>query len=327
MENPRSLIRTIPILAPWRSSAPQAATVEARPANRTELETWLESSCQWAEAALDRHILSDAVAARDSRLKEVMVYALLGGGKRMRPALVRLVCRELGGEDLDAERPAAAVEAIHAYSLAHDDLPCMDDDDLRRGRPSCHRVHGEALALLAGDALHTAAFQCLAEEPGPRAMEWIRVLSAAAGARGMVGGQVLDMTLSWTDLTLESVREMQRGKTGALIAAAAEMGAIAARAEVARRDQARAFGTALGALFQVVDDILDVVGDAAELGKTPGKDARHSKPTIVAVLGIDGAWAEAQRTAEEARRTATRLGFRRPSLGFELIEWLLERRR
>jgi geranylgeranyl pyrophosphate synthase len=256
-----------------------------------------------------------------------MRYALLGGGKRMRPALVRLVCLELGGSDADAERPAAAVEAIHAYSLAHDDLPCMDDDDLRRGRPSCHKVHGEALALLAGDALQTAAFECLAGDEGARAIDWIRVLSKAAGARGMVGGQVLDMTLSSTSLSLDSVREMQRGKTGALISAAAEMGAIAARAKPERREEARAFGAALGALFQVVDDILDVVGVAAEMGKTPGKDARHEKPTIVAVLGLDGAWAEAQRTAEESRRAARRLGMGESSLGSQLVDWLLERRR
>ncbi len=301
--------------------------MDSRPAQSSALADWLESSRQWAEVALERHILALAAEEPKSKLREVMAYALLGGGKRMRPALVRLVCRELGGADLDAERPAAAVEAIHAYSLAHDDLPCMDDDDLRRGRPSCHRVYGDALALLAGDALQTAAFECLASDPDARAVDWIRVLSAAAGARGMVGGQVLDMTLSGVELSLDSVREMQRGKTGALIAAAAELGAIAARADVSRRERARAFGAALGSLFQVVDDILDVVGDAAELGKTPGKDARHEKPTIVAVLGLDGAWAEAQRCAEESRRAATRLGLAGSSLGFELIDWLLLRRR
>ncbi len=301
--------------------------MDSRPAQTSALADWLESSRLWAELVLERHVLALAAAAPQSKLREVMAYALLGGGKRMRPALVRLVCRELGGADLDAERPAAAVEAIHAYSLAHDDLPCMDDDDLRRGRPSCHRVYGEALALLAGDALQTAAFECLAMDPEARAVDWIRVLSAAAGARGMVGGQVLDMTLSGAELSLDSVREMQRGKTGALIAAAAELGAIAARADVPRRERARAFGAALGSLFQVVDDILDVVGDAAELGKTPGKDARHAKPTIVAVLGLDGAWAEASRCAEESRRAAARLGLAESSLGFELIDWLLLRRR
>ncbi|HUR26912.1 MAG TPA: farnesyl diphosphate synthase [Planctomycetota bacterium] len=292
-----------------------------------ELAAWLDDSRRWAERALDRHIVTAEARAGEARITEVMRYALLGGGKRMRPALVRLMCRELGGSDADAERPAAAVEAIHAYSLAHDDLPCMDDDDLRRGRPSCHKVFGEALALLAGDALQTAAFECLANDGEPRAIDWIRVLSGAAGARGMVGGQVLDMTLSGKELSLDSVRAMQRGKTGALIAAAAEMGAIAAGATSGRREEARAFGSALGALFQVVDDILDVVGVAAELGKTPGKDARHEKPTIVAVLGLDGAWAEAQRTAEDSRRAARRLGLPDQSLGPQLVDWLLERRR
>jgi len=293
-------------------------------AREGELSSWLESSREWAEAALEQHIVG-AASAGPGPIAEVMRYALLGGGKRMRPALVRLVCRELGGSDADAERPAAAVEAIHAYSLAHDDLPCMDDDELRRGRPSCHRVYGEALALLAGDALQTAAFECLAGDDQARALDWIRVLAAAAGARGMVGGQVLDMTLSGGEPGLEEVRAMQRGKTGALIAASAELGAIAAGASPKQRADARDFGAALGALFQVIDDILDVVGDAAALGKTPGKDARAAKPTIVAALGLDGAWAEAQRHAEEARRAARRLGPGGCPLGLELADWLLER--
>ena len=322
----RGPIRTIPICA-LRPADLDRTRVESIPAQHEKLAAWLEDSRHWAEAALDRHIVSKLAQSGEARLIEVMRYALLGGGKRTRPALVRLICRELGGSDLDAERSAAAVEAIHAYSLAHDDLPCMDDDDLRRGRPSCHKVFGEALALLAGDALQTAAFECLASDAPARAIDSIRVLAKAAGARGMVGGQVLDMTLSGAELRLDSVREMQRGKTGALIAAAAEMGAIAAGANAARREDARAFGAALGALFQVVDDILDVVGVAAELGKTPGKDARHEKPTIVAVLGLDGAWAEAQRTAEESRRAARRLGLGDASLGVQLIDWLLERRR
>ena len=295
------------------------------PVRNAELAAWLEASRQWAEAALERHILGPQAAGAGS-IGEVVRYALLGGGKRMRPALVRLVCRELGGSDADAERPAAAVEAIHAYSLAHDDLPCMDDDDLRRGRPSCHKVYGEALALLAGDALQSAAFECLAGDTGPRALDWIRVLSAAAGARGMVGGQVLDMTLSGSDPGLEEVRAMQRAKTGALIAASAELGAIAARGTPQQRVCAHDFGAAIGCLFQVIDDILDVVGDAAALGKTPGKDARASKPTIVAALGLDGAWAEAQRHAEDARRAAKRLGPSGSPLGSELVDWILERR-
>jgi farnesyl diphosphate synthase len=301
-----------------------APSVEA---GHRELELWLEDSRQWAEGLLGRHIVAPAADPTGGRLEEVMRYALLGGGKRTRPALVRLICRELGGSDLDAERPAAAVEAIHAYSLAHDDLPCMDDDDLRRGKPSCHKVYGEALALLAGDALQTAAFECLAAEGTERGLRWVRVLSAAAGARGMVGGQVLDMTLSADALSLERVREMQRRKTGALIAASAELGAIAAGATAQQCLGARDFGAALGALFQVVDDILDVVGNVTELGKTPGKDARHQKPTIVAVLGLDGAWAEGQRAAEESRRAAAALGFDRQGLAFQMVDWLLLRRR
>ena len=273
---------------------------------RAALDAWFESTREWAEALLGRHLAPDATP--DDRLAEAMSYSALGGGKRLRPALVRLACEWVGGTDADCELPAVAVELIHVYSLIHDDLPCMDDDDLRRGRPSNHKVFGEALAVLAGDALQSRAFELLAQGPPERAIQWIRILSHAAGAPGMVGGQVCDMTLEGTAPDPEGVRDMHARKTAALIAAAAELGAVAGGADAQQRASISEWGLRLGLLFQATDDLLDVTGDAASLGKTPGKDARHGKPTLVAALGLEGARSEAERHAEAAARAAERLG-------------------
>jgi geranylgeranyl pyrophosphate synthase len=244
----------------------------------------------------------------------------------MRPALVRLCCAALGGSDDDCAPAAAAVELVHAYSLVHDDLPCMDDDDLRRGRPTCHRVYGDAMAVLAGDALQAKAFEALASGPPDRARAWARVLSRAAGAAGMVGGQALDMTLPGGAPDAASVRAMHARKTGALFAAAGEMGAIAAGADPTAREAARCFGAALGRLFQAVDDVLDVTGDARTLGKTPGKDAAHQKASLVAALGLEGARSEVAQLESAARQAAVELGLGEGSLALEWIERLGRRR-
>ena len=272
----------------------------------SSLDCWLEETRAWAEALL-RRSLPDAEAPGD-RLVEAMRYSALGGGKRLRPGLVRLTCTWMGGADADCELPAVAVELVHVYSLIHDDLPCMDDDDLRRGRPSNHRVFGEALAVLAGDALQTRAFEILAGGPPERAVPWIRILARAAGAAGMVGGQVGDMTLEGAEPDPEGVRSMHARKTAALLAAAAEMGAVAGGADEASRATIAEWGRHLGLLFQATDDLLDVTGDAATLGKTPGKDARNGKATLVAALGLGGARAEAELHAAAARAAAERLG-------------------
>jgi farnesyl diphosphate synthase len=257
-------------------------------------------------------------------LVDAMRYALLGGGKRLRPALARALCLHYGGSDESAALPAAAVECIHAYSLVHDDLPSMDDDDLRRGRPTCHKVYGEALAILAGDALLTLAFELLART-GARAADHARVLAIAAGHAGMVGGQVLDLAAE-TALSGETdVGEIHARKTAALFGAAAEMGAIAAGAPGASRALARNYGHALGRCFQATDDILDVTGDAGTLGKTPGKDARGRKSTLVAALGLEGARIEAERLADLARAAAVALPARPGDLTFELVERILHR--
>ena len=221
-------------------------------------------------------------------------------------------------------RPAVAVELVHTYSLVHDDLPCMDDDDLRRGRPTCHKVYGEAMAVLVGDTLLTEAFGLLAEQ-GTEAAEMVRVMAQGSGASGMVGGQVMDMTLVGSEATADEVRAVHRAKTAVLIGAACELGALAAGAGEGRRGIARSFGIALGLGFQAIDDVLDVVGDAGTLGKTPGKDEALDRATSVATLGLEGAREEARRRAEEARSEARSLGCEPGDLLFAVIDRLLTR--
>lgn len=297
--------------------------MSARVASPLRIEAFLKDSKDWADRELDR--LLPPAALPPARLNEAMRYAVFAGGKRLRPALVRLLCAHLRGHESDASLPAVAVECIHTYSLVHDDLPCMDDDDLRRGRPTCHKVFGEALAVLAGDALLTHAFALLGRA-GEASADHVACLAEAAGSAGMVGGQVLDLD-SVTPLAVRStVDEIHLLKTAALLGAACEMGAITARAGVEQRQAAQAFGIALGRCFQAVDDILDVTGDAATLGKTPGKDQRAQKPTLVAALGLDGARAEARRFADEARARARELGSKPDDLLDTLVLCLLERR-
>jgi len=285
---------------------------------------WLESGRVWAEVALARALPAEAV--EPVRLHAAMRYALLGGGKRLRPALVRLVTLELGGNERAAEAPAVALELVHTYSLVHDDLPAMDDDALRRGRPTVHVAFDEATAILVGDALLTLAFEVLAaDEPG-RAREHVRVLARAAGSQGMVGGQVLDLSLEAGGArTRDAVESMHAKKTAALFAAACEHGAIAAGRSEARAEAA-AFGHELGLLFQAVDDLLDVTGDAATLGKTPGKDAALERATLVAALGVEGARRRAEERATALRTRANRLASGPDSRLLELVDFVLERR-
>jgi geranylgeranyl pyrophosphate synthase len=284
---------------------------------------WLDETRRWTELHLEREL--DALAADvPADLLAALRYSLLGGGKRIRPALVRLACAQHGGGDAAALPAALAIECVHTYSLVHDDLPCMDDDDLRRGRPTCHRVYGEALAVLAGDALLTWAFELLARAPHA-AREQARVLARAAGAAGMVGGQVLDLGTAGRTPSPREVEAIHRGKTAALFGAATELGALAAGAEDAACVRARAFGVALGRCFQAIDDVLDVTAEAGVLGKTPGKDARQARPTLVAALGLAGARAEAERLAGEARSAARALGPEAGELPLALVDLLLAR--
>lgn len=254
------------------------------------------------EHALD--ILLPIPEGPEARLIEAMRYATLGGGKRMRAFLVVESARLFSVDRSCAVRAAAAVEMLHAYSLVHDDLPAMDDDDLRRGKPSTHRAFDEATAILAGDALQTRAFEILAEpdthsNPEARA-ELVAALAQAAGARGMCGGQMIDMLAEGRSLSAEEIVRLQALKTGRLIQFSAEAGAILGRAPVPQRHLLAAYGRDIGAAFQIADDLLDAVGTTEETGKTAGKDAAAGKATMVAVLGVERARAQAELLAAQA---------------------------
>ena len=295
----------------------------------TDLSAWFAETREWADAALERFV-PQTDPAWPPRLAEAMRYALFGGGKRLRPALVRLFANALGGtpvgsNDERAAAPAAAVELVHTYSLVHDDLPCMDDDDLRRGRATCHIVYGEALAVLAGDALLTRAFELLGLA-GNSAGPMVTALARGSGPAGMVGGQVLDLEAEGSRATRATVDRVHRTKTAALIEASCELGALAAGASGDVLDAVRAYGSALGLGFQAVDDVLDVTGDAATLGKTPGKDERHDRANLARVIGLEEARAAAVELAERARAAARDLGFGAGDLPVALVDHMLARR-
>ena len=245
--------------------------------------------------------------ARPRRLVEAMRYAALGGGKRLRPFLVIETARALQRVGVGPARAGAAIECVHAYSLIHDDLPAMDDDDLRRGRPTTHRAFDEATAILAGDALQTLAFQILADPRTDPDAEIRAALCAglarAAGLAGMVGGQMLDIEAETATepLSLEAIALLQAMKTGALLSFSVEAGALVAGAGVPTQAALKAYGAAIGAAFQIADDILDAEGDTAALGKRAGKDAGRHKATLVAALGITGARRELARLTETAK--------------------------
>lgn len=232
-------------------------------------------------------------------------YSLGIGGKRIRPVLVLEFCRICGGNIEEALPFAAAIEMIHTYSLIHDDLPCMDDDDMRRGMPSCHKKYGEEYALLAGDGLLTRAFGVIAEseiaKKSPKtAVEAIALLSSLAGVNGMIGGQVVDLRNEDKPCGLEVLQTMDSLKTGALIKCSALLGVIAAEGTKEQRDAAESYAESLGHAFQIVDDILDVIGDEKELGKPIGSDADSNKSTYVSILGIE----QSQKYADELTKKA-----------------------
>jgi geranylgeranyl diphosphate synthase type II len=236
---------------------------------------------------------------------EAMRYAVTAGGKRLRPILAMATCEACGGVIEEVLEPAAAIEMIHTYSLIHEDLPAMDDDDLRRGRPTVHRAFGEAEAILAGDALQALAFEILATRPlgedrSERRNEAVRVLSAGAGVAGMVGGQMADLEAERSPVNADGLEWIHRRKTGALLAASAELGAIHAGATETDRLALADYGRALGLAFQIADDILDCTATAEDLGKTPGKDREAGKATYPALYGLDASRERAERLTDEA---------------------------
>jgi farnesyl diphosphate synthase len=262
------------------------------------------------ERALEARLPS--TDASPARLHQAMRYSALQGGKRVRPALV-YATGEMLGVPLDGlDAAAAAVEMIHVYSLIHDDLPAMDDDDLRRGRPTCHRQFDEATAILAGDALQVLAFHSLSGDATANAAQriaMIELLAEASGTQGMAGGQAIDLAAVGRRLTLEEIEDMHRRKTGALLQASVLLGALArAGLEPAAHDALARFGAGLGLAFQIVDDILDIEGDPALLGKTVGADLAHNKPTYPAVVGLPAARERARRLHDDALAELDRFG-------------------
>lgn len=276
----------------------------------------------WLKKAVDtvQNLLDVALPATDeepSILHEAMRYASLGQGKRVRAALVYaagLACNTQsqldGGLQQALSHAGAAVELIHAYSLVHDDLPCMDDDIMRRGRPTLHIQYGESLALLAADALQPLAFEQLAQMPVSPALivQAVQVLSRASGSLGMVGGQVIDTQHIDLPMSLDQLQQMHRLKTGAMIEGSVLLGAICAAANFDTRQALEGYGAAMGLAFQVVDDILDVTAESTELGKTAGKDAQNNKPTYVSLMGLEESKAFAEQLYQAALQSLLPLG-------------------
>ncbi|MCW5633111.1 MAG: polyprenyl synthetase family protein [Rubrivivax sp.] len=264
---------------------------------------------EWAavESALERWVPADCPAG----LGEAMRYGVLDGGKRLRPLLVLSTAQALNGEREAALRAAVAVELIHAYSLIHDDMPCMDNDVLRRGKPTVHVKFGEAQAMLAGDAMQALAFEVLTPEAGVAPALQARLvglLARAAGHAGMAGGQAIDLASIGRPLSEGALRDMHRRKTGALLQASVLMGAACGRPSAVAWQALADYGAAVGLAFQVVDDILDVTQPSQTLGKTAGKDLQGNKPTYVSVLGLDAARSHARDLCSEAHRALGRSG-------------------
>ena len=276
------------------------------------------------EKSLDRYV-SQTRCNNDSVLQAIR-YAVLGGGKRIRALLVLSFNRILGGAANDALEFAAAIEMVHAYSLIHDDLPCMDNDDLRRGKPSCHKAFGEATALLAGDALLTLAFETVARNTSLAAdtvLRAVRELSAAAGPRGMIGGQVVD--IEGRSATVDDLTGMCMMKTGALIKCAVRLGCFSAEAGENVLEQADIYADAIGLAFQIRDDILDIIGDEAELGKPVGSDAEQHKVTFATLLGVERAQHLAGKLTHTALDALIQLGVEQDDPLYEMTAALCNR--
>jgi farnesyl diphosphate synthase len=276
-----------------------------------DMKAWMQAHLERVESALSTGMVAESPAA----LGQAMRYAVLDGGKRLRPLLV-LATAEAVGDDLSspaALNAACAIELIHAYSLVHDDMPCMDNDVLRRGKPTVHVQFGQAQALLAGDALQTLAFEFLTPLDGrvPAAVQaaCVALLARASGYQGMAGGQAIDLASVGQRLSEDQLRQMHRLKTGALLLCSVQMGAACVPGVSASVQAALCrFGEALGLAFQVVDDVLDVTADSATLGKTAGKDEAADKPTYVALMGLEGAKAFADALAAQATQALTDTG-------------------
>jgi farnesyl diphosphate synthase len=292
----------------------------------TAFAQWMRAVQEDMEQALAAFLPS--VDETPARLHEAMRYATLDGGKRVRPLLVFAAGELFGADQKALARAGAAVEMIHAYSLVHDDMPCMDDDALRRGKPTVHVKYDEATALLVGDALQAQAFLILSEGGGDagRQLAMLRLLAHAAGSVGMCGGQAIDLESVGVALSRPELEQMHRLKTGALLRAAVMLGAWSGKAltdeEVAALDQ---YAAAIGLAFQVVDDILDATADSVVLGKTAGKDAADNKPTYVTILGLEASQALAEKLRGDAHRAVEQFGSQAQRLR-ELADLIVQRK-
>lgn len=295
--------------------------------NQDEARSFLSDCRALVDARLDA--LIPAALTEPQSVHAAIRWSIFAGGKRLRPALLLAMGRALGARDARLLDTACALEMIHTYSLIHDDLPAMDDDDLRRGRPTCHVQFGEATAILAGDALQTLAFQTIAEDESIAPDVRVRVigeLARAAGTPGgMIAGQAYDLAAESREVTNEELERIHRHKTGALMISAARCGALIANAPPSSLAAVTRYASALGLLFQITDDLLDVTATAADLGKTPGKDARARKATYPAIYGLDAARERAQTVYEEACVALDGLENPAPTLR-AIADFILERR-
>ncbi len=268
--------------------------------NKAEFEAWIDAQLAAVESALQQWVPEDAPAG----LGIAMRYGVLDGGKRLRPLLVMAAAEAVHGEHEAALRASCAVELIHAYSLVHDDMPCMDNDVLRRGKPTVHVQYGEAQAMLAGDAMQALAFEVLTPQSGVSSALQARLcalLARAAGHAGMAGGQAIDLASVGKQLDESSLRDMHHRKTGALLQASVLMGAACGETAPHAREALGRYGEAIGLAFQVIDDVLDVTQASETLGKTAGKDVGANKPTYVSVLGLDAALRHAKELRDQAQ--------------------------
>ena len=291
----------------------------------SDLKEYLSQRCQHVDAALHRFI-PDA-ETRPATLHKAMRHSMFAGGKRLRPILCLAAAEACGGSIDDAIYNACAVECLHTYSLIHDDLPCMDDDDMRRGVPTCHKVYGEAMALLAGDALQALAFELVTRTPiaplHPVAV-MVMELARTAGSLHLVGGQVADLEGEGKKLPLEDLRFIHEGKTAALLTTSVRLGAMSANASEEQMEALHDFGMTTGLAFQIIDDILDVTQTSEKLGKSAGKDVEAEKSTYPALMGLDASRAEAHRLTEAASRALDVFGDSALRLR-QLADYLLNR--
>jgi geranylgeranyl diphosphate synthase type II len=291
-----------------------------------DLDSYLSARRALVETALEEHLRRAGDAPKT--LAEAMHYSLMAGGKRLRPILALAASEAVGGKSEDAIDAACAVEMIHTYSLIHDDLPAMDDDDFRRGRPTSHKKFGEAIAILAGDALCAEAFRVAAQNRKGREVEVAEVvyeLGRAAGAIGMVGGQVIDIEATGKKVDMATLEQLHRAKTGELLLVSIRAGARMGRASHEDIERLSIYGRALGLAFQIIDDVLDATADLATLGKDPGSDREAGKTTFIDLLGADGARTRAQQVMNEGLAALAPLGTRAEAL-VALAKYTLDRK-